>query len=109
MAQPTDVGLVLTQGQLWAALVTILSAFVFLLIWIYNKEQERTNQRLNGLHTKITTEVEALREDYNNKLTVQNQQLVNAAAAIQDAVDEFNTAYHELDKRLLKHELTVRS
>lgn len=109
MAQTTDIALTLTSGQLWAAMLAICSVMGLLLAYIYTSERDRTNQRLDGLHSKIEKDVKKLEEDITAKLTAQNIKLDATAKLIQEALDGFNAEFHELDKRLLAQELKGRS
>lgn len=108
MADP-QVALTLTTGQLWAALLAIGAAFIWAISYIYNTEKERTNQRLNGLNTKIKEEVQHLRQEFNDKLVAQNLQLDRATQAILSASGKLQETVDDLDRRLLVHETKMRS
>lgn len=108
MADP-QVALTLTTGQLWAALLVIGTAFVGVVVYSYNSEKERTNQRLNGLNTKIKEETEKLKQDFNEKLAAQNQQLERALEDLLKAATELQDAVDSIDRRLLVHETRMGS
>lgn len=108
MADP-QVALTLTTGQLWAALLVIGAAFVGVVVYSYNTEKERTNQRLNGLNTKIKEETEKLRQDFNEKLAAQNQQLERARESLLSVSQELQEVVNDLDRRLLVHETKIGS
>ena len=104
-----QVALTLTTGQLWAALLALGSAFILIVVYVYNSEKERTDQRLNGLNNKIKEETEKLRQDFNDKLTAQNLQLEKALLSLADTSNELLDAVEKLDRRLLVHETKLGS
>lgn len=104
-----QVALTLTTGQLWAALLVIGGAFIWVVAYVYNSEKDRTDQRLNGLNNKIKEETEKLRQDFNDKLTAQNLQLEKALLNLAKTSDELLDAVEKLDRRLLVHETKLRS
>ena len=104
-----QVALTLTTGQLWAALLVIGGAFVWVVVYIYNSEKDRTNQRLNGLNTKIKEETEKLRQDFNDRLAAQNLQLEKALLGLSSTSNELLEAVDDLDRRLLVHETKLGS
>ena len=104
-----QVALTLTTGQLWAALLVIGGAFIWVVVYIYNSEKDRTNQRLNGLNTKIKEETEKLRQDFNDKLAAQNLQLERALTNLSSTANELLEAVDDLDRRLLVHETKLGS
>lgn len=104
-----QVALTLTTGQLWAALLAIGGAFIWVVAYVYNSEKARTEQRLNGLNNKIKEETEKLRQDFNDKLTAQNLQLEKALLSLADTSNELLDAVGKLDRRLLVHETKLGS
>lgn len=108
MADP-QVALTLTTGQLWAALLVIGGAFIGVVVYSYNSEKERMNQRLNGLNQKIKDETTQLRQDFNDKLAAQNQQLEKALQSLTNTSDELLEAVEDIDRRLLVHETKMGS
>lgn len=107
MTTAPEVALTLTTGQLWGALLVIGAAFLGLIVYIYNRESSLTDARINGLNAKLEKEITALREDFNNKLAAQNQQLDRTVTALQDVTDQLRNSVEQMDKRLLRHEVRM--
>ena len=79
------------------------------MVYIYNAEKQSTDQRLNGLNTKLKEESEKLRQDFNEKLAAQNLQLERALENLLRASDELREVVDDLDRRLLVHETKLGS